>query len=543
MEGPLTEQIPNPESSGNAAGTPPSASAKPRMPTTDFDAIDTLIDEISDLWGHLNAATARFLSLVARFDRIEGWVPQGCSSCAHWLTLKCGIGAVAAREKVRVARALQSLPSIAGAFQEGRISYSKVRAMTRIATSENETTLLQIALYGTASHVERIVRQYRRVERIEDAERSLEQHRQRFVDFSYDDDGMIVIHARIPAEQGEVIRRALKAAIQASDAAAEDAPEANARDRSASATPAESRNEPPPDPASAAPDQSRKGRNVSAEASLPRPWGARHLRDDHDSSDDPQTESRRPVAARRADALFHLCSCYLDREAERCPSSASRYQVVVRIDQSLLRRAAVPSVPSAEASGTGPGCCEIEDGPALALDAARRLACHSSLVGLVHDKAGNPLDIGRRTRAIPAAIERALKDRDGGCRFPGCDRTRYTEGHHVRHWADGGETKLSNLITLCHFHHRLLHEGGFRLQPTGDGTFVFRTPQGERVQSAALQSDRRFRGNIADLNAQQGVSVRRPPGWHGERMDSSLVIDALLRAREQSERSGPGSIR
>ncbi len=152
------------------------------MPTTDFAAIDALIEEMSELWGHLNAATARFLSLVARFDRIEGWVPQGCSSCAHWLTLKCGIGTVAAREKVRVARALESLPAITDAFREGRISYSKVRAMTRVATPENETILLQIALHGTATHVERIVRQYRRVERLEEAAQALEQHRQRFVD-------------------------------------------------------------------------------------------------------------------------------------------------------------------------------------------------------------------------------------------------------------------------------------------------------------------------------------------------------------------------
>ena len=94
---------------------------------------------------------------------------------------------------------------------------------------------------------------------------------------------------------------------------------------------------------------------------------------------------------------------------------------------------------------------------------------------------GEPLDIGRR-RAHPARAGRALRSRDGGCRFPGCDRTRFTEGHHVKHWADGGETRLGNLVTLCRFHHRLVHEGGFGFAITDDGVFVFTRPDGARVE-------------------------------------------------------------
>jgi len=132
---------------------------------------------------------------------------------------------------------------------------------------------------------------------------------------------------------------------------------------------------------------------------------------------------------------------------------------------------------------------EIEDGPSLAAATARRLACDGPLVGIVEGDDGEPLSVGRRTRAIPPAVKRALASRDGGCRFPSCNRTRFTEGHHIEHWADGGETKLTNLITLCRFHHRLLHEGGFGLRVTDDGLFVFSRPDGTRIAEADVSAE------------------------------------------------------
>lgn len=113
-----------------------------------------LIDQITTLAGHLNAANARFLDLIAEFDRRKGWAEWSVKSCAHWLNWKCGIGLGAAREKVRVAHALGKLPRIAAAMAEGRISYFKAREMTRVATEANESYLLNIALCGTASQVE-----------------------------------------------------------------------------------------------------------------------------------------------------------------------------------------------------------------------------------------------------------------------------------------------------------------------------------------------------------------------------------------------------
>jgi hypothetical protein len=121
-----------------------------------------LADEITTLTGHLNAANGRFLALLGEFDRRCGWAEWSVKSCAHWLSWKCGISLGAAREKVRVAQALEKLPALAGAMSEGRISYAKVRAMTRVADTGNESDLLNIALHGTASHVEDVVRGYRR---------------------------------------------------------------------------------------------------------------------------------------------------------------------------------------------------------------------------------------------------------------------------------------------------------------------------------------------------------------------------------------------
>ncbi|TAK55123.1 MAG: DUF222 domain-containing protein [Gammaproteobacteria bacterium] len=121
-----------------------------------------LVDAITELAGHLNAAQARFLALLAELDRRDAWAEWGVRSCAHWLNWKCGLNLGAAREKIRVARALERLPRIAAAMAAGQLSYAKVRAMTRAADESTEEYFLQIALHGTANHVERLARGFRR---------------------------------------------------------------------------------------------------------------------------------------------------------------------------------------------------------------------------------------------------------------------------------------------------------------------------------------------------------------------------------------------
>jgi hypothetical protein len=106
-----------------------------------------------------------------------------------------------------------------------------------------------------------------------------------------------------------------------------------------------------------------------------------------------------------------------------------------------------------------PGAAKSSGDPPIPVETVRRLSCDASLLRVLENPHGEPLDVGRKTRSIPPNIRRALNSRDGGCRFPGCTHQRYVDAHHIEHWAEGGETKLSNLVTLCRLHHRLVHEG------------------------------------------------------------------------------------
>ena len=436
-----------------------------------------LEDQITSLWGEITAATHRFLVLIAELDRTEGWMGAGMTSCAQWLNLHCGIGEVAAREKLRVAHAIAKLPLIDEAFRQGKVSYSKVRAMTRVATQENEAVLLNIARYGTASHVERTVRQFRRLERIEAAQLAAESHRQRAVHFRHADDDAVLIQARLPAEVGELVMQAIEEA-----AALVEAETCNGPDE---------------------PDFSYDG-----------------------------------FARRRAEGLRLMAESFLAGAEKASNSPSDRYQVVVHIDQRLLSDLAT------ESPEINQGLCELKAGVPLAVETARRLACDGALVGLVENEAGEPLNVGRKTRAIPIAIKRALQSRDGGCRFPGCTHTRYTEGHHIAHWAEGGETKLKNLITLCHFHHHLVHEGGYGLERTDTGDFLFTTPDGKPLE-AHICVEKCFRGIVSEINRDHGIEIDAgtvDTRWGGERMDYSMAINALLAARERGESAaGNGS--
>ena len=174
--------------------------------------LKALEGRITELWGHINAATAHFLTLVAEFDRRQGWAQHGMASCAQWLSWQCGIGRVAATEKVRTARALESLPKISAAFGEGRLSYSKVRALTRVATVETEESLLHIALNGTAAHVERTVRGYRRVTRDLERDEAEALHERRHLLCWREADGSVTLQARLTPEVGELLFKALDAA-------------------------------------------------------------------------------------------------------------------------------------------------------------------------------------------------------------------------------------------------------------------------------------------------------------------------------------------
>jgi len=417
--------------------------------STPTDA-DQLGAEITELCSYIYAAESRLLTLIREFDEKEYWAQQGLCSCAHWLNFKCGIGMNAAREKVRVAHALAKLPKISKSFAEGALSYSKVRAITRIADESNEDYLLMIARHGTAHHVEKTVSKYRTAKRLQDAEFANEQYENREVTHYYDHDGCLVIKARLPAEQGALVVKALEMAMDADYV------------------------------------------------------GARPARDIE--------EEPVPIAARRADALANIAETYMNNN-ESSGSTADRYQVVVHV--------------TAETSN-------LEDGPHVTAVTSRRIACDSSIVAIKEDKNGEPLSIGRRSRSIPPSMRRALRARDKGCRFPGCTNTRFVDGHHIRHWADGGETSLDNLVMLCRHHHHLVHEGGFACEKSTDGQVRFRDQRDETLAPSSVMP-----GVAANDDVRQWIdreffeanidSETCTAKWYaGERMDWDMAVGGLF---------------
>src|SRR5213082_4317351 len=177
-------------------------------------SLDQLGDEIAELSAHVDAATARLLDLIREFDARGGW-SNGFSCCAAWLTWRVGLAPGAAREHVRVARALGTLPLLAQALARAELSYSKIRALTRVATPDTEERLLAVGRAGTTEHVERIVRGWRRVDRLAEAKETARRHTSRALHVYQDEDGMVVIRGRLAPEVGAALIQALTAAREA----------------------------------------------------------------------------------------------------------------------------------------------------------------------------------------------------------------------------------------------------------------------------------------------------------------------------------------
>ena len=250
-----------------------------------YERAEALGNEITELCSYLYAGEYQLLAKIREFDENGYWGGPGLVSCAHWLNFKCGIGMNAARERVRVARALGQLPKISAAFEKGTVSYSKVRAMTRVATPENEDYLLHIAMHGTAYHVETLVRKYRRVQIQRDTDTENAVHITRELNCFWDEDGALVLHGRIPAEQGALILKALEMQME------KDFQEVSHEDVHPEGTLSVETPEIPEEP-----------------------------------------ELRSPIAARRADALAGIAETYMNGEPV-ANSTADRYQVIVHVSE------------------------------------------------------------------------------------------------------------------------------------------------------------------------------------------------------------------
>ncbi len=310
----FAENGPAPSTSSTHLPPPvePSDESPPHGPATapgDRGArLARLGDRIAELSARIQAATHELLVLIREFDEQEGW--DGCLTCAHWLSWRAGLSPGAAREHVRVARALGELPKLSDAMRRGKVSYSKVRAVTRVATPENEQTLLDVALAGTAAHVERIARAWRRIDRNVEQAEERRRNASRGLRTWVDEDGMVVVQGRLTPEVGAVLRRALEAACdQARRAPASDGgTEAEAADASA---------------------------KVEAEAA------------------DASADSAEPtLAQRQADAIGTVAEAALAGGLDR-GTAGDRYQVVLHVDAEALgeRR----DVPAGTSGGAAPG--------------------------------------------------------------------------------------------------------------------------------------------------------------------------------------------
>ncbi len=301
--------------------------------------IEWIEREIGELAAHIAAAMCRWLELVAEFDRRAGHEARGFHSCGAWVAWRCSIDPRSAREHVRVARSLCDLALIRERFGRGELSYSKVRAMTRIATAELEEELVEMARFATAAQLERLVRGYRRSVSRESAEAL---HSERFLSHHWDEDGCLCVRGKLSPEDGALFLKALEA-------------------------------------------------------------GRGSIRK-HSQGGSAEPGPVRAAPVNNADALMEVAECSLACGSSPRPAG-ERHQVVIHADAKAL-------------SGDGEQAgCRLDDGPAVCAETARRLACDASLVSILHGM-GGVLDVGRKTRAIPPSMRRALDVRvDGGLVF------------------------------------------------------------------------------------------------------------------------------
>ena len=429
---------------------------------SDSRSIDELDVAIRSLARQMNVQTYRMLELVREFDDRLGWQKWSARNCAEWLAWRCDLSLSAAREHVRAAHALREMPAIAAAFADGRLSYSKVRALTRVVEYQDEATLLAYALKVSAEQLEERCREIRNASPERSVGGAWRAWEHRSLTVARDPArGMLRITVELPIEDGEVIVNAIERAADEGDAAL--------------------------------------GLEFAA---------ARKLERVRDAADEPR--SANGWRAERADALLAIAKASLAgalgtahdpeaRDSELCDSEsrgsecrgasaacvADHYQVVVHVDDSALR------------GGLGRSD--------LPIDTVKRLCCDGSLIVVTEDERGAPLDVSRKQRTVSTPLRRALWSRDRGCTFPGCPNRRYVDAHHIHHWADGGATSLANLALLCSHHHRALHEGRFAIRRDAHGGIYFQRPDGRVIPKGGYRLDDMLDDDV-EAGAEAGIA-------------------------------------
>ena len=384
-----------------------------RMSRADAEALGERIQRQA---ARIAEATCELLEMVSEFDGRggTGWY-VGLKSTAHWLAWACSMSPGTAREHVRVARALPSMPLTVAEFRAGRLSSSKVREITRVEGQVEEELLVEMARAMTASQPARANSSFRAV----DGSR-LGQDAIRAARWQTREDGMVEVRGVLPAEIGAEVVTALELALGrdghepdpgSSDAPAPESPETAAREEAA------------------------------------------------------RTTVTPTLDQRRADALHQVARASLDTEP-RDRSGEDRHLVIVQVSAESLPSGIPAGTSSAHddhvPAGTLPRCGVVGQGR-LEARTAERLACTGRVAVMVTDADGEVLHLGRSRRLASRAQRRALRLRDTTCTFPGCHQTRHLDAHHITPWSVGGLTDIEGLALLCRRHHVLVHEGGLRL--------------------------------------------------------------------------------
>ena len=434
------------------------------------------------------AQMCQWLDLVAELVVRRVWVDRGAKTPAVWLSWAVGMSPSAARDQVRVALRLRELDRVREEFAAGRLSYSKVRAITRVAVPELEELLLDWAAWATGADMERIVAGFRAAQR--------GGHRRPGADELLRDvrvrdrgDGTSEVVLRLPTEEAHEVYSCADRLIDLDEADVEDDDEAGCDTPSGDA----------------------------AESAVPTPGAL---------GDSAEAAAQRPRRARRADAVLHALQAAVAAGGSDT-SGADRHTLVVHVDAEDL---AAPAGDETDGVAVDTAQGHL---PAMSKRVLRRLACDAGLVLVATDHEGTPMDVGRRDRRLSTALRRALLARDRSCRFPGCGARRHLHGHHIWYWSDGGPTDLSNLVLLCSFHHRYVHDHDVDVRLRPDRAHEFRRRDGRRIPRNRPLPDA---DGCRAPNLDPGVVDPDPEALQPDHWDGRYCLDTTVAVLQQQVR-------
>jgi hypothetical protein len=400
-----------------------------RDEVSDLVPLDVLERELIDGAAEVNSHLAWWLGRVAEFDRREGWGRAGAKSCAHWLGWRCGIDRRTAREHVRVARALEGLALVQSAFASGRLTYSKVRALCRVATAENEAFLLELAYDLSAAQLERSVQAYAIAHgpplSLEDDEA---RRRKCGVTSWVDTEGLTHTEIISAPEDSLLMDLAMR----------------YGRDQLY--------------------EKNKATVAAAGEESV------------EDGLRGPAFEpGARRSAENRLDALKWVVRQGLVNAARPDLVDDQRYLIVIHVKEG-------------EAVITDDGRVDLGNGMVVHPRTLQRLGCDALFQTLIEGSDDRPLDLGRGARTVTVKQKRALMSMYSTCAFPGCETdVRFCHFHHVHFWEHDGPSNLDNYRPLCSRHHHICHEGGFRFFVDERGQcFVIPPRGGEPLRASPM---------------------------------------------------------